>query len=121
MWFTTLHNYSFVKPVNDQIHIMRLEVVHTSTIGDVKEAIEDKYSISTKNTRVIFAGKVLSDNMTLSDYIIQKKSTLHLVDFVKQESNDDENDSSDDGADDGPKYPNTFVFMLFLFKMFLIM
>jgi len=56
-----------------------LDVEASDTIGTVKGKVQDKWGFPLHQQRLIFAGNPLEDIYTLSDYNIQKNSTVNLL------------------------------------------
>jgi ubiquitin C len=67
----------FVKTLTGKT--ITLEVKSSNMINNIKVKIQDKKDILPNQHHLIFTGKQLKNSHPLSDYNIQKRSTLHLV------------------------------------------
>ena len=67
----------FIKTLNGKT--ISLDVDSLDTVQTVKCKIQPKEGISVYQHKLIHSGRQLEDGRTLSDYRIQKQSTLHLI------------------------------------------
>lgn len=90
---TTVESGSMVLQVKKDDTTISIHCNSTDTIIELKRKLEPKVNVPPSQQRLVFAGKQLDDGRLLSDYNIQRGSSLVLIvrsDVVGSESSSSE-------------------------------
>ncbi len=67
----------FVKTLYGVTHVMKVRI--DATVMSIKEKLCDIHGALPRDQRVIFGGRQMEDGRILSDYKVEKESTVHMV------------------------------------------
>ena len=68
-----------IKTPNGKTFVVKGANLLVDTVKNIKDKIQDKVKILQDQKRLIFAGKEMENERTLSEYNVQKGSTLYLM------------------------------------------
>lgn len=68
-----------IKAPSGKTFVVEVANLLVDTVKDIKAKIQDKVKIPQDQQRLIFAGKEMENERTLSEYNVQKGSTLYLM------------------------------------------
>jgi len=67
----------FVKTLTGKSYAV--DITEADTVASLKNKLHEKEGIAQSEMRLIFAGKEMQEERALSDYNLQKASTVHMV------------------------------------------
>ena len=82
-----LSNKIFIKSDDGEKNISLTNIYFSDSIKTLKDSIYKKEGIPQDKQSLFFLGKELKDNLTLSDYNIENRSTLQLV--IRKENSEE--------------------------------
>jgi len=59
--------------------LIEIKILKTSTISELKEVIQEKSGIETSRQTLVYKGRILADEKTLSEYSVDNEHSLILV------------------------------------------
>ena len=68
-----------IKAPSGKTFVVEVANLLVDTVKDIKAKIQDKVKIPQDQQRLIFAGKEMENERTLSEYNVQQGSTLYLM------------------------------------------